>query len=59
MGERIISETGQVYAGVRGGVEIGQVVEWNKHAGKELIVNGEALVRLRLEEIEGTWESTE
>lgn len=38
------------------GVKVGDIVQWRKHSGHEVTVNGEKLRQLRLEEIEGTWE---
>ena len=38
------------------GVKVGETVQWDRHSGREIIVNGEKLRRLRLEEIAGVWE---
>lgn len=40
------------------GLRVGDIVEWNEYAGRDIKVNGEDLKRFRLEEIEGVWETT-
>jgi chaperonin GroES len=38
---------------------VGDIIEWNDYAGKEIRINGETFRRLRLEEVEGRWETVD
>ena len=42
-----------------GGVEVGERVQWSKYAGREVEINGEKLLLLRLEELDGRFVEVE